>query len=208
MRAPDALTAYVREALAAGADRAAIAAALRAAGWSDTEITAALGAWIDAPGLPPVPRPRAIVSARDAFRHGFMFFALFMFSVNLNLLVFALIDAWFPDPLDPDPSGSGAIRWAIAGLVIAWPVWALTSLGLARDAERDPGQRRSAVGRWLTWGALFLAATTLLGNGVAVIAGFLGGDLTRTFLLKAATVALIAGAIFAYYGADRREEAE
>lgn len=208
MRASDALTAYAREALASGADRPAIAAGLRAAGWSESEITAALSAWIDAPGLPPVPRPRAVVSARDAFRHGFMFFALGMLAVNLNLLVFALIDGWFPDPLAPDPSNSGAIRWAIAGLVIAYPVWAATSLGLARDAERDPGQRRGAVGRWLTWGALFLAATTLLGNGVAVIAGFLGGDLTRTFLLKAATVAIIAGSIFAFYGADRREDAE
>ena len=176
MRASDALTAYAREALAAGADRPAITSALRAAGWSEGEIAGALSAWIDAPGLPPVPRPRAIVSARDAFRHGFMFFALSMVSVNLNLLVFALIDTWFPDPLATDPANSGAIRWAIAGLVIAYPVWAITSLGLARDAERDPGQRRGAVGRWLTWGALFLAATTLLGNGVAVIAGFLGGD--------------------------------
>jgi hypothetical protein len=208
MRASDALTAYAREALASGADRLAIAAALRDAGWSEGEISGALSAWIDAPGLPPVPRPRAIVSARDAFRHGFMFFALGMVSVNLNLLVFALIDTWFPDPLGADLANSGAIRWAIAGLVIAYPVWAITSLGLARDAERDPGQRRGAVGRWLTWGALFLAATTLLGNGVAVIAGFLGGDLTGTFLLKAATVAIIAGSIFAYYGADRREDTE
>lgn len=137
-----------------------------------------------------------------------MFFALGMLAVNLNLLVFGLIDRWLPDPLDPDLADGAALRWAIAGLVIAYPVWALTSLGLARDAERDPGQRRGAVGRWLTWGALFLAATTLLGNGVAVIAGFLGGDLTPTFLLKAASVGIIAGAIFAYYGAGRREDAE
>ncbi|TPE49387.1 DUF5671 domain-containing protein [Amaricoccus solimangrovi] len=208
MRASDALTAYAREALARGGTRPAIARALAEAGWSAGEIEAALSAWIDVPGLPPVPRPRAVVSARDAFRHGLMFFALGMLAVNLNLLVFALIDTWLPDPLEPGLADGAALRWAIAGLVIAYPVWALTSLGLARDAERDPGQRRGAVGRWLTWGALFLAATTLLGNGVAVIAGFLGGDLTPRFLLKAATVAVIAGAIFAYYGAGRREDEE
>ncbi len=208
MRASDALTSYAREALAGGAPRPAILAALRDAGWSEAEIEAALAAWIDAPGLPPVPKPRAIVSPRDAFRHGLMFFALGMLAVNLNLIAFALIDNWLPDPLDQGLTESSALRWAIAGLMIAYPVWAFTSLGLARDAERDPGQRRGAVGRWLTWGALFLTATTLLGNGVAVIAGFLGGDLTPRFLAKAATVAVIAGAIFFYYGAARREEAE
>lgn len=208
MRASEALTLFARDALAAGGSRPAIEGALREAGWSAAEIEAALSAWIDAPGLPPVPRPRAVVSARDAFRHGLLFFALLTLAVNLNLLVFALIDAWLPDPLDGGLTESATIRWAIAGLVIAYPVWALTTLGLARDAERDPGQRRGAVGRWLTWGALFLAATTLFGNGVAVIAGFLGGDLTAPFLLKAATVAVIAGTIFAYYGAGRRGDTE
>lgn len=206
MRAPDALTAYVREALERGGERAAIAAAARSAGWTAPETEAALAAWIDAPGLPPVPRPRGVVSARDAFRHGLMFFALLLVTSHLGVLAFALIDRLMPDPLDPYGAGDAPIRWSIAVLIVAWPVWALTSLGLARDAERDPGQRRSAVGRWLTWGALFLAAATLVGDGVAVVSGFLAGGFTAAFLLKAATVAAIAGAIFLAYGGSRDSE--
>lgn len=206
MRAPDALTAYVREALERGGERAAIAAAARSAGWTAPETEAALAAWIDAPGLPPVPRPRGVVSAREAFRHGLMFFALLLVTSHLGVLAFALIDRLMPDPLDPYGAGDAPIRWSIAVLIVAWPVWALTSLGLARDAERDPGQRRSAVGRWLTWGALFLAAATLVGDGVAVVSGFLAGGFTAAFLLKAATVAAIAGAIFLAYGGSRDSE--
>ena len=206
MRAPEALAAFVRDALARGGDRAAIAEAARRAGWTPTETEAALATWVDADGLPPVPRPRAIVSARDAFRHGLMFFALLLVTSHLGLLVFALIDRWLPDPLDPYGYSDGPIRWSVAVLLVAWPVWAVTSLNLARDAERDPGQRRSAVGRWLTWGALFLAAATLVGDAIAIVAGFLGGDFGLSFLLKAVTVAVIAGAIFLAYGSRRDAE--
>ena len=206
MRAPDALTAYVREALVAGGDRPAIAEAARAAGWTAPEVEAALAAWTDAAGLPPVPRPRGVVSARDAFRHGLMFFALLLVTSHLGLLVFALIDRLMPDPLDTYGYSDAPIRWSIAVLLVAWPVWALTSLGLARDAERDPGQRRSAVGRWLTWGALFIAAATLVGDGIAIVSGFLAGGFTTAFLLKALTVAVIAGAIFLAYGSSRESE--
>lgn len=193
----------MREALTRGGERAAIAAAARDAGWTATETEAALAAWVDAPGLPPVPRPRAVVSARDAFRHGLTFFALLLVASHLGLLAFALIDHFVPDPLDPFEGGDGPIRWSIAVLLVAWPVWAVTSLNLARDAERDPGQRRSAVGRWLTWGALFLAAATLVGDAIAIVAGFLGGDFTVRFLLKAVVVAVVAGAIFLAYGRGR-----
>jgi membrane protein YqaA with SNARE-associated domain len=207
LRAPDALTAYVREALSRGGERAGIAAAARAAGWSATETEAALAGWVDAPGLPPVPRPRSVVSPRDAFRHGLMFFALLLVASHLGLIAFALIDHFVPDPLDSFARGDGRIRWSLAVLLVAWPVWAVTSLNLARDEERDPGQRRSAVGRWLTWGALFLAAATLVGDALAVVAGFLSGDFTLRFLLKALAVALIAGAIFLAYGRGRDADA-
>jgi hypothetical protein len=206
MRAPEALTAFVREALGRGGDRAAIADAARSAGWTTEEIEAALAAWIDAPALPPVPRPRAVVSARDAFRHGLMFFALILLAVHLNLLLFALIETWVPDPLDRFPSVDGRIRWSIAVLAVAYPVWAWMSLRLAREGDRDPGQRRSSVGRWLTHVALFVAVATLVGDGIAVVAGFLGGDLTLRFLLKALCVAVIAGAVLFAYGTGRAEE--
>lgn len=203
LRAPESLSVYVREALARGGERAEIAAAARDAGWAATETEAALAAWVDAPGLPPVSRPPSAVSARDAFCHGLMFFALLLVATHLGLLAFALIDHFVPDPLEGPVGSDGRIRWSISVLLVAWPVWAATSLGLARDAERDPGQRRSAVGHWLTWVALFLAAATLVGDAIAIVVGFLGGDLTPRFLLKSASVALIAGAFFVTYGRGR-----
>jgi hypothetical protein len=200
MRAPEALTAFVREALAAGRARDEIAAALAAAGWSGSEIRAALAAWIDAPGLPPVPRPRGTVSPRDALVHATLFLALGTLALNLGALIFALIDIAVADPLAaPSAWLSGRIRWSVAALVIAWLLWAWLSLRIAREGARDPGARRSGVARWLTAIALFLAAATLLGDLITLVAWLLRGEVTLRFLLKVLTVGAIAGAvIFAY----------
>jgi membrane protein YqaA with SNARE-associated domain len=205
MRPPEPLSAFVREALAASRGREEIAAALHAAGWSGPEVRAGLAAWGDAPALPPVPRPGASLSAGDALRHAVLFLALGIVAVNLGGVLFALVDLWFPDPLAASSSAAG-VRRSIAGLTVAWPVWAWLSLALERRAEADPGRRRSAVGRWLTALALFVAAATVLGDLIAVVAGFLGGDLTPRFLAKAAVVAAIAGGVFAVYGPALAEE--
>jgi hypothetical protein len=206
MRPPPPLSDFVREALAAGRSREEIAGALLSSGWSEPEVRAALAAWGDGGALPPVPRPGASVSAADALRHGVLFLALGIVAINLGSLLFALIELWFPDPLAVGWNAAGRVRWSIAGLAVAWPVWAWLSLSLARQAEADPGRRRSAVGRWLTAVALFAAAATVIGDLIAVIAGFLGGALTARFLLKCLVVAAVAGAVFAIYAPQLRDE--
>jgi hypothetical protein len=207
VRAPEPLTAFVQAALQRGSARDAIASAARTAGWTPEETRAALAAWVDAPGLPPVPRPRPVVSAGDAFRYGLTFFALLLLAVHRNLLVFALIDHWVADPLEAFPAVDGRIRWSVAVLAVSYPVWAWMSLKIARNEARDPGQRRSAVGRWLTHVALFLAVAALVGDAIALVAGFLGGDLTLRFLLKAASVGLVAAAVLLAYVPARGDEA-
>jgi hypothetical protein len=209
LRASEPLAAFVRDALAAGGDRAGVGAALRDAGWSEAEIRASLAAWADAPGLPPVPRPREAVSPRDALAFGVLFVALGIVVVQLGVLAFALVDLWIPDPLEgPGFAGSGVVRWGVAALVVAWPVWAALTLSLARAEAEDPGRRRSAIGHWLTAAALFIAAAVGIGDLIAVVAALLGGELTTRFLIKAVVVAAIAAAVFAAYrpalGADER----
>jgi hypothetical protein len=208
VRVPEPLAAFVHRALAAGRGRDEITAALRDAGWSPPEVQAALAAWIDAPPLPPVPRPRAAVSPRDALVHGTLFLALGLFATHLGALGFALIDHWVASPLEPAASGRGAaVRWSVAVIVIAFPLWAWLTLRLAREGAADPGQRRSAVGRWLTAGALFVAAATVLGDLIVLVAGLLGGEVTLRFLLKTLVVAAIAGTVFLAYGPDAAGEA-
>ena len=76
MRQSDRLADHVAEALRLGRSRTEIAEGLRNAGWSGPEVDKALGAWADGDAVPPVPRPHATVSAREAFFEALMLVAL------------------------------------------------------------------------------------------------------------------------------------
>jgi hypothetical protein len=202
----DRLESFVRDALSAGRTRDEIAGALSAAGWSAAEIDAALASWAQGPFSPPVPRPRAYVSAAEAFLYGLIFVALAMTAWHLTALLFQLVDRWVPDPgetvraLDND-----GMRLSIAFLVVFFPVFLLLNWRAERASRADPGKRRSAVRKWFSYVTLFLAALGLLGDLIAVIYAFLSGELTLRFALKAASVAAVAGAVLLYFRAELDE---
>lgn len=195
------LSRFTRDALMAGRSRAEIAEALQEAGWSRSELAEALEAWADTPFLPPVPRPQSTVSARDFFVYALTFGLLVAGAAHLVQLLHALIDLW----ADADDYGSlYTIRWAIAVLIVAAPVYLWLTLRERAKLAADPALYRSAIRKWMIYLTLLLAATVLLGDLMAVIYRFLSGDFTVQFLAKAAVVAGVAGLIFAFYLGDVR----
>jgi hypothetical protein len=62
------------------------------------------------------------------------------------------------------------------------------------------------VRKWLTYATLFIAASVLVADLSTLVFNLLGGELTMRFLLKVATVGIIAGAVFGYYLWDMRKE--
>ena len=114
-----------------------------------------------------------------------------------------------PDPADDDfarAMRASSMRWSIAGLVIAFPVFVLVARVLGRELERSPVRRLSAVRRWLTYLTLFLAATVLICDMIVLVYNLLGGGLSARFLLKVLVVAVIAGTVFGWYLQDLRRE--
>jgi hypothetical protein len=206
------LELFVREALAKGASKEEVAAVLAAAGWEGAQVSAALDAYADV-GFPlPVPRPRPYLSAREAFFYLLLFATLYLSAWHVGSLLFNLIERAFPDPADSAYAivrlGS-SMRWSIASVVIAFPVFVFVSRHLALELARRPAKRLSAVRRWLTYVTLFIAATVLIGDMIALVYNLLGGELSARFLLKVLVVAVIAGTVFGWYLHDlRREERE
>lgn len=202
------LELFVREALARGAARGEIEAVLADAGWPPEQVRSALDAYADIRFAVPVPRPRPYLSAREAFLYLLLFATLYLTAWHLGSLLFDLIDHAFPDPADHaylgDPGAS--MRWSVATLLIAYPVFAYVSRHLSRDLARHPARRLSAVRRWLTYLTLFLAAGVLIGDMVVLVHNLLGGGTSVRFLLKVLVVAAIAGAVFGYYLHDLRGE--
>ena len=203
------LEVFVRDALMRGHSRQQVSSALLAAGWNEQQISGVLDGWADVDFPLPVPRPRASLSAREAFAYLVLFSTLYFFAWNLGSLLFQLIQYALPDPADPDwqlMRLSGGIRWAISALVIAFPVFVFAAHRVSRDVDRHPIKRLSPVRRWLTYLTLFVAATVLIGDLTALVYNLLSGDLSLRFLLKVLVVGAIAGTVFGYYLWDLRQE--
>lgn len=196
------LSRFTREALAAGKSREEISKVLQAAGWSPSEVGDALHAWSEEPFSPPVPRPQITVSARDFFVYALTFGLLILGAIYLVQLIHALIDLWLDDRNYRFPAN---IRWSIAVLVVATPLYLWLTFRERAKLAADPALYRSAIRKWLTYITLLLAAMTMLGDLMAVIYAFLSGDFTLQFFLKAMAVAVVAGLIFLFYLNDIRK---
>jgi hypothetical protein len=205
----DELLTFVREALARGRSRGEIAEVLQRAGWSREQLTTALDAFADVEFAVPVPMPRPYLSARDAFLYLVLFTALYVTAYHLGSLVFDLINLAFPDrAMDPAYTHyvRSGMRWSVASLIVAFPVFMFMTRFVGREIARDPGKHRSKIRRWLIYLTLFVAACVLIADVTTLVYNALGGELTIRFGLKVMTVALIAGGVFGYYLQDLRAD--
>src|SRR5437870_5486214 len=151
---------FTRRALAAGVARGDIEKALGDAGWSQPDITAALGSFAEITFPVPVPRPKPYLSAWEVFIYLVMFVGLYAASYSLGALIFEFINIKFPDPLH-NPAGRdlfySGIRWDIAGLVVSLPVFLFMFNLVCRAVASDPTKRSSRPRKWLTYLTLFIA---------------------------------------------------
>lgn len=206
------LTRFIREGLNRGLPRDEIQNVLLEADWSKEEVHAALFSFAAVDFPIAVPRPQPSLSAREAFEYLVLFGTLYLSAYGLGSLLFQFIDLAFPDPLwsqqkmDAIPE---IIRWSIASLVVATPVFLYTARAIERGLARSPLKRSSPVRRWLTYLTLAIAVCIIIGDCTSLVYSLLGGEVTTRFLLKSLTIGSITGAIFVYYLRDlRRDEQE
>ncbi len=199
------LDAFVKDALQ-HASKQQIDAVLREAGWPADQIKSALDLFADTAFPIPVPKPRVALSAQEAFLYLIIFSTLYFSAYHLGSLSFDFINRALPDPAMAQNGAfhMDGMRWSIASLVIAFPVFLWASWHAGQQVANDPVKRLSPVRRWLTYITLFIAAAILIGDLTTLVYNVLGGELASRFLLKVATVAIIAGTIFGYYLSDLR----
>jgi hypothetical protein len=203
------LELFVREALAKGASRVELQAAMDAGGWPAEQSRNALAAYADVPFVVPVPKPKPYLSAREAFLYLVLFSTLYYSAWNLGSLLFDLINRAFPDPADQAYTTiriADSIRWSTASVIIAFPVFLFVARYLGKELASNPVKRLSAVRRWLTYLTLFAASVVLIGDMTTLIYKLLGGEFTVRFVLKVIVAAVIAGTVFGYYLTDLRNE--
>ncbi len=204
----DDLQRFIGTSLERGIPRAQVEKALLDAGWHADQVKRGLSAYAEIDFPIPVPRPRAYLSAREAFLYLLLFTALYISAVNLGAIAFLFLDRWLPDPgrVQPDTMFREGIRWAVSNLIVAFPLYLALTISREKAVRLDPRKRASRVRKWLTYLTLFLAAGVLIGDVIALVNGVLKGDPALRFLLKCLVVAAIAGTAFTYYLADLRQD--
>ena len=202
------LIEFTRQALASGASRQEIASTLERAGWDKAEVATALATFADIPFAIPVPRPKPYLSAGEVFIYLIMFVALYDAAYSLGSMAFQLIDRAFPDPALARQwnNFNSAIRWDVASLLVAFPVFLFTFRATNKSLAANPERRGSRPRKWLTYLTLFAAAVVLAGDLITLVYNVLGGEFTVRFALKVATIAVLAGGVFLYFLTDIRKE--
>lgn len=144
---------------------------------------------------------------RDVFLHLLMIVTLYVSVVSMITLCFQYTNILFPDQLAYSyRSTLDTIRVASSSLVVVFPVFLLLSWMIFRDFRRNPEKREARLRKWLIYFTLFASAITIIVDLIRLVHSFYGGELTTPFLLKVASVLIIAGAVFGYYLWDLRRE--
>lgn len=196
------LEQFVGAGKAKGASDESLAALLMRRGWPAGDVYRALGKhWEAVTGLAVPERKGSGESARDAFLYLLSFSTLGTWACALGSLLFQLIDYWLPDAVSANRVYDlrSLITWQMASMAVALPIYLLVMRTIFHEAAAQPERLVSGVRKWLTYIALWVTAVTMVCDLITFLNYFLKGELTARFVLKAAVVMVIAGAIFVYY---------
>ena len=145
------------------------------------------------------------VTPKDFFLWAGAMVALYGSVISFVTLLFEYINHTFPDPLEyyVDPY-SGGIRFAMASLIVLVPVTIVLMRFIRSDIARNAMKSELWVRRWALVLTVFVAGAAVVGDLIALVNGFLGGDLTTRFALKVLVVLFVAGGVFLHFLADLR----
>ncbi len=121
-------------------------------------------------------------------------------------LLLSIITIIYPDTAQMPyeyTSATGSIRYTIAMLVVFFPTYLVLTRLVNTIRRRESGVYLTLT-KWLIYISLLIGGGVLLGDIVAILLGFLNGELTIRFILKALAVFVVVGSAFLYYIADAR----
>ncbi len=137
---------------------------------------------------------------RDVFSHLLAIIFLYVNIFAFGSVVFSFIDLYIPDALQGYGSSTqDGLRWPLAVLVVVFPCYIWLARYLSKDVERNPEKLDLKTRKWLLYFTLFATTIAIVIDLVSLIFGFLNGELTSSFVLKALTIFAIAASVFAYY---------
>lgn len=186
---------------------------LNAVGWSDDEVDSAYAEGLIKSGVPiPAESSEKIFGKKtttvEIVINFFSFILLGIFATSLGMLLYGIINYFFTDKLRnfySPATSSETIHYAIAALIISFPLYYFTMRFWFRSFSEEEGRVESRLSKWITYLVLLVAAVTIVGDLIVVIFSMLQGEITVRFFLKALTIFTIAGGIFSFYYLERKK---
>ena len=136
---------------------------------------------------------------RDFFMHLLVFAALYAGVVSFLALLFAYINALFPDNLGFYSNISTEIIGPSSVLIVIFPVFILLSWLLGKDLSLHPEKREMKFRKWLIYFTLFVASVTIIVDLISLVSSFYHGELTTRFLLKVMAILFVTAGVFWFY---------
>lgn len=208
------LVQYVSQLVQSGVAKKQIKEQLLAVGWSENEADAAYSKALIEKG---VPIPNKAMQSTFGKKSStieiainlFSFVLLGIIATALVTLFYQIINRYFPDPLMigyyRNSFQTDAIHYAIAALIIGFPIYYMSMRLWFRGFQKDEGKVETKLTKWLTYLVLLIASITIVGDLIVAVYKLLQGELSARFFLKALTIFVIAGAIFGFYFLERKK---
>lgn len=145
---------------------------------------------------------------RDVFLHLLAIITLYWSAVSFIMVLFQHVNYYFQDKALGDPMAAvqGSLRFALASLIIVFPIFFFVSYFLERLYKREPLLREMKLRKWLIYFTLFVAAIVIIIDLVRVILVYLQGGMNLQFILQMASLFFVAALIFGYYLNEVRAE--
>jgi ABC-type multidrug transport system fused ATPase/permease subunit len=143
-------------------------------------------------------------NAKYAFYYLLSLAALIFMAVSIGMILFSIIDKHITDILAYSNyySIDSRLKFAISALLISSPIFYGMAYLINKGLRNGELEKESGIRRWLTYFIILVSSLIILGSFVSLINSFLSGEMTTRFILKAASVLLIAGATFSFYFYD------
>ena len=147
-------------------------------------------------------------SAKFAFFYILSLIALVFVAISAGMIIFQVINKEILDILN-EYSGrysDNQMRFAISAIVISTPIYYITAKQIYKNLFTGELNKESGIRKWLTYLILLVAIIVMISWLIAILNGFLGGELTAKFILKAVTALVIAGIVFSFYLYDIKRD--
>lgn len=145
-------------------------------------------------------------SAKFAFYYLLSLAALIFMAISFGMIVFGIIDVSIIDPLLASNriNTYSNFKFALSALLISAPIYFFTLNLIKKGIKKKELDLSSPIRRWLTYLIILVSAMIMLGVFIGTFNGFLSGELTLRFILKALSLLIISGLTFGYYFCDIR----